>query len=98
MILADILITAFLVALCVAAPPPASFTWDDYHGISYLSEVKNQNFPQACNSGWAISTIDMLNSRIKNLRKAQSPDISLSAQVLLSCDNLDFGCMGVPSI
>jgi hypothetical protein len=28
------------------------------------------------------------------MRNATSPDISLSIQVLLSCDNLDYGCLG----
>ncbi len=41
--------------------------------MTYLSTVKNQNFPYACNSGWAFSTIGMLESRIKNLRKAATP-------------------------
>ena len=91
--LSHILVLTLLT--CLGLQAPASFSWDDINGVSYLSEVKNQNFPAPCNSGWAISTIDMLNSRIKVLRKAQSPDISLSAQVLLSCDKFDFGCMGV---
>ncbi len=63
--------------------------------MSYLSPAKNQNFPYACNSGWAFSTIGMLEARIKNIRKGATPDISLSTQVLLSCDTLDFGCLGV---
>ncbi len=37
----------------------------------------------------------MIESRIKRLRKAQSPDITLSTQILLSCDTLDYGCLGV---
>lgn len=74
---------------------PDKFSWDDVNGMTYLSTVKNQNFPYSCNSGWAFSTIGMLESRIKRLRKAASPDISLSTQVLLSCDTLDYGCLGV---
>ena len=88
-------ILALGLLACLSFQAPTSFTWDNINGVSYLSEVKNQNFPASCNSGWAISTIDMLNSRIKVLRKAQSPDVSLSTQVLLSCDKFDFGCMGV---
>lgn len=74
---------------------PDNFSWDNVDGMTYLSPVKNQNFPYACNSGWAFSTVAMLEARIKNLRKAATPDISLSTQVLLSCDTLDFGCLGV---
>ncbi len=36
----------------------------------------------------------MLESRIKRMRNASSPDISLSVQVLLSCDTFNYGCMG----
>lgn len=32
---------------------------------------------------------------MKIRRKAASPDLEISVQVLLSCDELDFGCMGV---
>ena len=60
-----------------------------------MGTVTNQNFPQVCNSGWAFATTNALNSRIKIARKAQSPDISLSTQVLLNCDQLDNGCLGV---
>jgi len=74
---------------------PDQFSWDNINGVSYLGPVKNQNFPYACNSGWAFSTIGMLESRIKNLRKASTPEISLSTQILLSCDTLDYGCLGV---
>lgn len=73
---------------------PTNFTWANINNISYIGPVRNQNFPNSCNSGWAFSTIHMLDSRIKRRRNATSPDISLSVQVLLSCDTLDFGCMG----
>ena len=73
---------------------PTTFSWDNYNDTSFLLTVPNQNFPYACNSGWAFSTINLLNSRIKIKRKAASPDISLSVQVLLSCDTLDYGCLG----
>lgn len=74
---------------------PDQFSWDNINGVTYLGPVKNQNFPYSCNSGWAFATISMLEARIKKLRKAAAPDISLSTQVLLSCDTLDYGCLGV---
>ncbi len=77
---------------------PEQFSWDNIEGVTYLGPVKNQNFPYSCNGGWAFSTIGMLESRIKYMRKAASPDISLSTQVLLSCDFLDFGCTAVRNI
>ena len=57
--------------------------------------IYNQNFPQVCASGWAIATTSALSSRIKIRRNASSPDIELSPQVLLNCDNYDNGCLGV---
>lgn len=71
-----------------------NFSWDNYNGTSFVTDVRNQNFPAACNSGWALSAVDLINSRIKIDRNAQSPDVSISAQVLLSCDNYDYGCLG----
>ncbi len=96
-ILALILLIICLQVNCTEQLPvinPQKFSWDDVNGTSYLGPVKSQNFPNFCNSGWAFSTIGMLESRIKSLRKASSPDISLSTQILLSCDTLDFGCLG----
>lgn len=97
-----ILLGIFLVILVNAvigmeelAGLPDQFSWDNVNGVTYISPVKNQNFPYSCNSGWAFATIGMLEARIKKLRNAASPDISLSTQVLLSCDFLDYGCMGV---
>lgn len=78
----------------VTGTSPDQFSWDNYNNTSFLGTVSNQNFPNVCNSGWAFSAIDVLNSRMKIRRKAASPDISLSVQVLLSCDTLDFGCLG----
>ena len=39
---------------------PAEFSWDNIDNRTYLGTVHNQNFPYACNSGWAFSTISML--------------------------------------
>ena len=84
-----------LICSLTSAHDVEDFSWQDVDGRSYIPEVKNQNFPSACNSGWALATVDMLNTKIKIFRNASSPDISLSTQVLLSCDTYDFGCMGV---
>ena len=73
----------------------SQFSWDNVNGTSFVGQSRNQNFPAACNSGWAFSAIDVLNSRVKIRRNGESPDISLSPQVLLSCDNTNYGCMGV---
>lgn len=85
----------YILVITISAQSNDRFSWDDFNGTSFITDVRNQNFPNACNSGWALSSIDILNSRLKIARMAASPDITLSSQVLLSCDELDFGCMGV---
>jgi cathepsin X len=74
---------------------PTEFSWDNVNGSNYLPPVRNQWFPQPCNSGWAMAATNVINSRIKILRNAKWPDVQLSPQVLLDCDSLDYGCFGV---
>ena len=76
-------------------PLPINFSWANVNNRSYLTHIYNQNFPKPCNSGWAFATLNALNARIKIRRNATSPDVVLSTQVLLSCDEYDFGCLGV---
>lgn len=83
-----------LICACAHKAAPDHFSWDNVDGITYLPEIHSQNYPQPCQSGWAFSAIDVLNSRLKIRRKAASPDLEMGVQVLLSCDELDFGCMG----
>jgi len=42
--------------------------------------------PAPCSSGWALSAVDVFNSRMKIRRQGASPDFEISSQVLLSCD------------
>lgn len=70
------------IAICLVAvliscntQAPDSFSWDNVNGTSFISEVHSQNFPSACNSGWAFSAIDVFNSKMKIARKAASPDL-----------------------
>lgn len=58
-----------------ACQTPDQFSWDNYNNINYLPEIHSQNYPQPCQSGWAFSAVDVLNSRLKIKRKAASPDI-----------------------
>lgn len=90
----NILILSTIIVCSVSGDSPDYFSWDNYNNTSFLGIVQNQNFPASCNSGWAFSTINVLNMRAKIKRKAESPDLSLSPQVLLSCDTLDYGCLG----
>jgi hypothetical protein len=89
------LLISFSNSLSAVGDLPDNYSWDNINGVNFLGPVRNQNFPFNCNSGWAFSAIGVLEARIKKRRNASSPDISLSPQVLLSCDTANFGCLGV---
>ena len=77
---------------------PDAFSWGGEGTRTYLGPVINQNNPFRCESAWAIATAAVLSARI-NIAMAKmnfvSPLVSLSAQSLLECDSLNFGCLGV---
>lgn len=73
---------------------PENFTWSNVNGTDFLTQVKNQHIPQYCGSCWAQSAASTLSDRIKVMRNAQWPDIIISAQVLVSCDDYSNGCHG----
>jgi cathepsin X len=73
---------------------PTSFSWHDVDGVNYLTNIKNQHIPQYCGSCWAQATTSALSDRIKIARNAAWPDINISPQVVISCDQADDGCHG----
>lgn len=73
---------------------PDNFWWGNVDGVNYLTFQRNQHIPIYCGSCWAFSATSALSDRIKIRRKAQWPDINLSPQVLISCENPDHGCHG----
>ncbi len=73
---------------------PKSFWWGNVNGVNYLTLQRNQHIPIYCGSCWAFASTSALSDRIKIARKAQWPDINLSPQVLISCEDLDDGCGG----
>jgi len=73
---------------------PTSFWWGNVNGVNYLTYQRNQHIPIYCGSCWAFSVTSSLNDRIKIKRKAQWPDILLSPQVLVSCQDDNNGCDG----
>ena len=87
-------ISILVICLGFRVSAPTEWSWDNVDNINYLGVVRNQNYPAPCNSGWAIAATSTLSSRIKIARKAQWPDVTISPQVLIDCDNLDFGCYG----
>jgi len=73
---------------------PDQWIWNDVGGINYLTQVRNQHVPLYCGSCWAHAATSSLSDRIKLARKAAWPDINLSPQVIISCEDKDLGCHG----
>ena len=73
---------------------PRSFWWGNVNGTNYLTVQRNQHIPIYCGSCWAFASTSAMSDRIKILRKAQWPDINISPQVLISCDDYSSGCGG----
>jgi len=73
---------------------PTEWDWGNVNGINYLTNIRQQHNPQYCGSCWAHAVTSMLSDRIKIMRNAAWPDINLSPQVLISCEQMDLGCSG----
>jgi cathepsin X len=79
---------------------PASFTWQNVNGKSYLTRTLNQHVPQYCGSCWAHGALSSLADRIKIARLQNgngnvNDDINLSIQHILNCgDKLAGSCQG----
>ena len=78
---------------------PTSFDWGNVDGVNYLTNIRQQHNPQYCGSCWAHAATSALSDRIKIARNAQWPDINLSPQVLVSCEqDGSYGCHGGDSL
>jgi len=73
---------------------PTQWLWNNIEGVSYLTNIRNQHIPQYCGSCWAHAATSVLSDRIKIARKAAWPDINISPQVIISCEDKDLGCHG----
>jgi len=73
---------------------PEAFDWGNVDGVNYLTNIRQQHNPQYCGSCWAHAATSSLSDRIKIARKAAWPDINLSPQLLISCEQEDLGCHG----
>jgi cathepsin X len=77
---------------------PTSYDWGNVDGVNFLTNIRNQHIPQYCGSCWAHAATSALSDRIKIVRNAQWPDINLSPQLVISCEQKDDGCHGGNSI
>ena len=73
---------------------PESFFWGNVNNTNFLTHQRNQDIPIYCASSWAFSVTSALSDRIKIKRNATWPDVNLSPQVLISCDDGNQGCHG----
>jgi len=73
---------------------PANFSWNNVDGVNYLTNMRNQHLPSYCGSCWAHASTSALSDRIKIARNATWPDINISPQVVISCEQKDDGCHG----
>jgi len=64
---------------------PATFTWGNQNGKSYLTANRNQHIPQYCGACWAHGAVSALQDRIKIARRGVGPDATLSIQHMLNC-------------
>jgi len=76
------------------AKVPDQHRWDDVKGVNFLTTVRQQHMPEYCGSCWAQAAASSLSDRIKIMRNAQWPEINISPQVLISCEDPDLGCHG----
>jgi len=68
---------------------PKSFDWRNVDGNNYVDNVVQQ----ACGSCYAVSTVSMINSRIRIMTKNREKP-QLPYNQVLSCDRLNQGCAG----
>jgi len=73
---------------------PEQWLWNDVNGTNFLTTVRNQHIPQYCGSCWAHAATSAISDRIKIARNAAWPEIQISPQVIISCEDKDLGCHG----
>ena len=68
--------------------------WRDYDGQNYCTWTRNQHMPYYCGSCWAFSTTSAMADRFMIRRGNAFPEITIAPQILLDCDDIDYGCHG----
>lgn len=73
---------------------PKNYDWRLVNGTCFVSAVTNQFQPSPCGSCWAHASTGALTDRIIIAKKAQTPFVRLSPQVLLDCATSAGSCNG----
>jgi cathepsin X len=64
---------------------PENWDWRDVNGVNFVTPSLNQHIPKYCGSCWLHGSTSAFSDRIKIARKAAFPEIQISRQVLLNC-------------
>ena len=75
-------------------PLPINFHWGNINGTNYLTQIRNQHIPLYCGACWAFATTSAFSDRINVMRGGKWPEINISPQVLLTCNQKNNGCHG----
>lgn len=73
---------------------PAHLDWRMKDGHSYTTESRNQHIPKYCGSCYAFGSVTAFADRILIARGLGSRQVIPAVQVVLNCDQVDFGCSG----
>eukprot|EP00921_Rhytidocystis_pertsovi_P001033 GHVQ01001772.1.p1 GENE.GHVQ01001772.1~~GHVQ01001772.1.p1 ORF type:complete len:392 (+),score=47.50 GHVQ01001772.1:2191-3366(+) len=64
---------------------PEEFDWRNVNGINFVTRDIQEHLPTYCGSCWAHGAVSTVSDRIKIMRNAQWPDITLSIQEMINC-------------
>lgn len=73
--------------------PLLSLDWRIYNDINYLTQVRSQHNPHACESGWAFASAGTLGARLKIQNKAVFPEVVVGVQNIIGCYSETTGCL-----
>ena len=73
---------------------PSNWFWGNVNGTNFLTTSRNQHVPMYCGACWAFAATSGISDRIAIMRGGKFPEINLSPQVLLNCNQVNDGCHG----